>query len=138
MRGGEFSVGRVVEFLELRPILAARLGLDASSIITEDDYWVRSDSSALAGVSIEYVDGGATFVNVYSDAECYGEALGELAVGLSVDLGSPILIGDYISEIDVASGRFIVVRPDGKFEFAYEAEGGEVVLFDPPRIIDVG
>jgi len=135
VEGFEFSVGRVVEFLELKPILAARLGLDASSILTEDDYWGRSDSSAFAGVSIEYVNGGfPTFVNVYSDAEFYGEALGELAVGLSVDLGSPILIGDYISEIDVASGRFIVVRPDGKFEFAYEAEGGEVVLFDPPRI----
>lgn len=139
MEGFEFSVGRVVEFLELKPILAARLGLDASSILTEDDYWGRSDSSAFAGVYIEYVNGGfPTFVNVYSDAEFYGEALGELAVGLSVDLGSPILIGDYISEIDVASGRFIVVRPDGKFEFAYEAEGGEVVLFDPPRINDVG
>lgn len=58
VEGFEFSVGRVVEFLELKPILAARLGLDASSILTEDDYWGRSDSSAFAGVSIEYVNGG--------------------------------------------------------------------------------
>jgi hypothetical protein len=52
--------------------------------------------------------------------EVYGKELGKIAECISKISGSDVAIGDYINDVEFATGRFIVFHPTGVHSFALE------------------
>jgi hypothetical protein len=94
-----------------------------SRIVSSDEYWdiPQEDRASALGINVKYQDCGyKTLLDAYVEHEVYGKELGKIAKCISKISGSDVAIGDYINDVEFATGRFIIFHPTGTCSFALE------------------
>lgn len=123
----ELFIDRVAGFDELANAVSCALATSADSVVSDDEYWSSDEEERprLIGIEVSVSDGNfPTFVVGHCAADVYGEALGSLAKSVSVELQARVVVGDFINDVEFATGRLIVYFPDGARKFGYEKGGG--------------
>lgn len=132
----ELSISADIDLDTLRDGLARSLGADADRVIDDEDYWLRplAERDELVGF---YVARSTSKYPVLLTAHCaadvYGEALGLVATKMSAALGVSVAVGDFVHDVELATGRFVVYSPDGSARLGYESpdeDGFDIRFFD--------
>jgi len=132
----ELSISADIDLETLRDGLARSLGADADRVIDDEDYWLRppAERDELVGFYVARSAGKyPVLLTVHCAADVYGEALGLFAMKMSAHLGVNVAVGDFVHDVERATGRFIVYSPDGSARFGYESpeeDGFDVRFFD--------
>jgi hypothetical protein len=124
----ELSIAADFDFDTLRGALSHALQVDVDQVIDDDEYWLRplEQRAELVGFYVARANGNyPVLLTAHCAADVYGEALGDVAIRMAAHLGVCVAVGDFIHDVELATGRFIVYSPDGSRRFGYESADGE-------------
>ncbi|MBO9872942.1 MULTISPECIES: hypothetical protein [Xanthomonas] len=127
----EISLREIFNFTEVGSVVLACMGGNVKSTVDYDSFFSLSLEEQEISVGIEVIYssiGYKTLINGVCCVDLYGESLGEFASRISSALKTEVVIGDYIMDVEMATGSYIVYYPDGSFRHAYEIKNGDGVF----------
>jgi hypothetical protein len=119
----EISLKDKFLFSDVANALLDCLDKKVSNVVDDSTYWGLPLEQKINSIGLEVIlseSGYRTLVNGSCLFDLHGEYLGKLAACISVKLKTDVVIGDYIKDTDLVTGRYLVFYPDGTFKHAYE------------------
>lgn len=127
----EISLKEKFIFTDLAAVIPVCIGRGVKYTVEYDSFFSLSLEEQEVSVGLEFVHsriGYKTLINGISCVDLSGEALGEFASRISIALETEVVIGDYIMDAEMATGRYLIYYPNGSFRHAYEIENGDGIF----------
>ncbi|WP_152238358.1 hypothetical protein [Xanthomonas sacchari] len=123
----EFSLKARFSYPDVASAALSCIGEHVGSAFDHSLYLGLSPEEQKKSIGLEVIcadSGYRTLVNGISCVELYGNLLGEFASCMSFILKTEVVIGDYLVDFDMVTGRYLIYYPDGSFRHAYEVKNG--------------